>query len=127
MWNNQGKEGTLADDDIRWPADPFLFQKLLQGQIFHGAQLADGEVGGVGSVVGKGFVGGVQDLGPFRAEIASEGILQLLRCNILGNCKPYLIEVADGNQPARVDSAGFIKIDRQGGRRRTQNRGGETG
>jgi hypothetical protein len=53
--------------------------------------------------------------------------LQLLRCNILGKRKPNLVEVADGNQPARDDSPGFIKIDRQGGRRATRNAAGETG
>jgi hypothetical protein len=108
-------------------ADPFLFQKLLQGQIFYWAQVAHGEVGVVGSVVGKGFLGGVQDFGPFRAEIASEGSLQLLRCNILWNCKPDPVEVADGNQSARGDSPAFIKIDRQGRRRTTHNAGSETG
>jgi hypothetical protein len=51
--------------------------------------------------------------------------LQLLRCNILGNCKPDLVEVANGNQPARDDSSGLIKIDRQGRRRTTV--GSETG
>jgi len=53
--------------------------------------------------------------------------LQLLRCNILGNCKPDLVEVANRNQPARDDSPAFIKIDRQGTRRSTHNAGSETG
>jgi len=87
-------------------------QKLLQGQIFHRVQVAHGEVGVVGSVVGKRLLGGVQDFGPSCAEIASENIFQFFRCNILGNCKPDLVEVANGNQPARVDSPGFIEIDR---------------
>ena len=117
----------LTYDNIRRLADPFLFQKLLQGQIFYRAQIAHGEVGVVGSVVGKRFVGDVQDFGPFCAEIASESILQLLRCNILGNCKPDLVEVANGNQPARCDSPGFIKIYRQGSGRTTHNAGSETG
>jgi hypothetical protein len=43
----------LAYDNIRRLADPFLFQKLLQGQIFYRAQVAHGEIGVVGSVVGK--------------------------------------------------------------------------
>jgi hypothetical protein len=116
-----------ADDDVRRPADRFRFQKLLQGQIVHRVQVPNGEIGIVGSAVRKGFVGGVQNLGPFCAEIASESILQLLRCNILGNCKPDLVEVANGNQPARDDSPGFIKIDRQGRRRTTHNAGSETG
>jgi hypothetical protein len=110
----------LACDDIRRPADPFLFQELLQGQVFYRAQVAHGEVGVVGSVVSKRSVGGVQDFGPFCAEIASESILQILRRDILGNCKPDLVEVTDGNQPARDDSPGFIKIDRQGGCRTTR-------
>jgi hypothetical protein len=107
-------------------ADSFLFQKLLQGQIFYRAQVAHGKVDVVGSVVGERSLGGVQDFGPFCAEIASESILQLLRCNIFGNCKPDLVEVANGNQPARDDSPGFIKIDRQGRRRATHNAGSET-
>jgi hypothetical protein len=102
-------------------------QKLLQGQIFYRAQVANGEVGAVGRVVGKGFLGGVQDFGPLCAEIAPESILQLLCCKILRNSKPDLFEVADGNQPARDDSACFIKIDRQGRRRTTHNAGSETG
>ena len=121
------KREASAYDDIRRLADPFLFQKLLQGQIFHSAQVAHGEVGVVGSIVSKRFVGDVQDFGPFCAEIASESTLQLLRCNILGNCKPNLVEVANGNQPARVDSPAFIKIDGQDGGRVTRNAGGETG
>jgi len=126
MWYAQMREA-LAYDNIRRLADPFLFQKLLQGQIFYRAQVAHGEVGVVGSVVGKRFVGDVQDFGPFCAEIASESILQLLRGNILGNCKPDLVEVANGNQPARDDSPGFIKIYRQGRGRTTHNTGSETG
>jgi hypothetical protein len=53
--------------------------------------------------------------------------LQLLRCNLLGNWKPDLVEVANGNQSAWDDSPGFIKIDRQGARRTTHNAGSETG
>jgi hypothetical protein len=90
-------------------------------------QVAYGEVGVVGSVVSKRFVGGIEDFGPFCAKIASESIFQLLRCNILGNCKPGLVEVANGNQPARGDSAGFIKIDRQDRRHTTHKTGSETG
>jgi hypothetical protein len=90
-------------------------------------QVAHSEVGAVVSIVGKRFLRGVQNFGPFRAEIASEGVLQFLGCNILGNCKPDLVEIAGCNQPARVDSPGFIKIDRQGGRRTTRNAGGKTG
>lgn len=115
----------LAYDNIRRLTDPFLFQKLLQGQIFYLAQVAYGEVGVVGSVVGKRFLGGVQDFGPFCAEIASESILQFPRCSILGNCKPDLVEVANGNQPAWDESPGFIKIDRKG--RRGNTAGSETG
>lgn len=125
--HNTKREEALAYDNIRWLADPFLFHKLLQSQIFNRAQVAHGEVGVVGSVVGKRFLGGVQDFGPFCAEIASESILQLLCCNILGNCKPDLVEVANGNQPARDDSPGFIKIYRQGRRSTTHNEGSETG
>jgi len=66
-------------------ADTVLFQQPLQGQIFYRAQVAHGEVGVIGSVVGKRFLGDVQDFGPFRAEIASEGVLQLLGSNILRN------------------------------------------
>ena len=123
---SRGRREALAYDNIRRPADPFLFQKLLQGQRFYRAQVAHGEVGVVGSVVGKRFLGGVQDFGPFCAEIASESSLQLLRCNILGNCKPNLVEVANGNQPARGDSPGFIEIYRQGRGCTTHNAGGET-
>jgi hypothetical protein len=86
-------------------------QKLLQGQIFHRVQVAHGEVGVVGGVVGKRFLGGVEDFGPFSAELVSESSLQLLLGNIIGNFKPDLVEVANGNQPARVDSPGFIEID----------------
>ena len=53
--------------------------------------------------------------------------MQLLCCNILWNCKPDLLEVANGNQPARGDSPGFIKVDRQGRRRTTLDAGRETG
>jgi hypothetical protein len=90
-------------------------------------QVAHGEVGAVISVVGKRFLRGVQNFGPFRAEIASESLLQLLGCDILGNSKPDLVEVAGCNQPARIDSPGFVKIDRQGGRRTTRNAGSKTG
>ncbi|MBW2217791.1 MAG: hypothetical protein JRF34_11475 [Deltaproteobacteria bacterium] len=117
----------LANDNIRRLADPFLFKKLLQGQILYRAQVAYGEVGVVGSVVGKRFLGDVQDFGPFCAEITLESILQFLRCNIFGNCKPNLVEVANGNQPARDDSPGFIKIDRQGRHCTPHNAGSETG
>jgi hypothetical protein len=90
-------------------------------------QVAHSEVGAVVSVVGKRFLRGIQNFVPFGAEIASESVLQFLGCNILGNSEPDLIEVANGNQPARVDSPGFIKIDRQGGRRTTRNAGSKTG
>jgi hypothetical protein len=53
--------------------------------------------------------------------------LQLLIGNILGNCSPDLVEIANGNQPARNDSPGFIKIDRQPRRHTTHNAGSETG
>jgi hypothetical protein len=86
-----------------------------------------GEVGFAGGVVGRRFVGEVQDFGPFYAEIALESILQLLRCNIPGNCEPDLVEVANGNQSARDDSPGFIEIYRQGRGRTTQNAGSEAG
>jgi len=49
----------LAYDNIWRLADPFLFQNLLQGQIFYKAQVAHGEVGVVGNVVGKRFLGSV--------------------------------------------------------------------
>jgi hypothetical protein len=67
---------TIAYDYVRRLADPLLFQKLLQGQIVYRAQIAHGEVGVVGSVVRKRFLGGVQDFGPACAEIASEGMVQ---------------------------------------------------
>lgn len=121
------RKDALAYDNIRRPAAPFLFRKLLQGQIFYGAQVAYGEVGVVGSVVGKRFLGDLQNFGPFCAEIALESNLQLLRCTILGYCKPDLVEVANGNQPARADSPSFIKIDRQGRGRATHNAGNEAG
>jgi hypothetical protein len=117
----------LAYYNIWRLAHPFLFQKLLQGQIFCRAQVAHGEVGVVGSVIGKRLLGHVQDFAPLCAEMASESILQFPRCNILGNRKPNLVEVANGNQPARDDSPGFIKIDRRGRRRTTRNAGRETG
>jgi hypothetical protein len=114
-------------DNIGRLADSILFQELLQGQIFDRPQVAYGEVSGVGSIVGKGFVGDIQDFGPIRAEIASESILQLSLCTILGYCKPDLVEVADGNQPTRGDSPGFIKIDWQGRRGTTRTTAIETG
>ena len=120
-----GKE--LAYDNIRRPADPCLFQKLLQGQIFNGTQIAHGEVGVVGSVVRKGFLCDVQDFSPSCAKIASEIILQFLCRNIIGNCKPDLVEVANGNQAAWDYSPGFIKIDRQGRRFPVHNVGREIG
>ena len=49
----------LAYDNIRQLADPWLFQKLLQGQTFYRAQVANREVGVVESVVGKRFLGDV--------------------------------------------------------------------
>jgi hypothetical protein len=116
----------LACDKIRL-VDPFLFENLLQGQIFHRAQVPHGEEGIVGSVVRERFLGGIQDFGPFCAEIASESVLKLLRCNILGNCKPDFVEGAGSNQPARADSPGFIKIDRQVRLRTTHKAGSETG
>jgi hypothetical protein len=121
------KSKALTYDNIGRLADPFLFQELLQGQIFYRPQVAHGEVGVVGGVVSKGFIGDVQDFGPFRAEIVSESILQLSLCTILGNCKPDLVEVANGSQPAGNDSPGFIKIDRQGRRRTTRTAASETG
>jgi hypothetical protein len=53
------QQKALPYENIRRLADPFLFQKLLQGQIFHRAQVAHGELGFVGSVVGQRFLGGV--------------------------------------------------------------------
>jgi hypothetical protein len=105
----------LACDNIERPGDPSLLEKLLQGQVFCRAQAAHGEVSVVCSIVGKRFVGGGQDFVPFRAEILSESILQLFLCNILGYCEPDLVEVADGNHPARGDSPYFIKIDWEDG------------
>lgn len=125
----RARRDALAYKNIRRLADPFLFQELVQGQIFYRVQGAHGEVGVVGSIIGKRFVGDVQDFGPFCAKIASESILQLFRSNILGNCEPDLVEVANGNQPARDDSPGFIEIYRQGRGRTTHNAGtgGQTG
>lgn len=60
-------------------------------------------------------------------KIASEGILQPLISDILGNCKPDLVEIANGNQPARDDSPSFIKIDRQARRYTARDAGGEIG
>lgn len=74
----------------------------------------DSKIGTIGSVVGKGLFGDVQDFGPFCPEIASEGISHVIRFPILGNCKPNLVKVANGNESARDDSPGFIEIDRAG-------------
>ena len=68
-----------ADDNIRRPAAPFFFQDLLQGQILDRVQVVHGKVGVVGSVIGKGLVNGIQDVGPFITKITSEGILQPIR------------------------------------------------
>jgi hypothetical protein len=84
--SQRAKRKILACDNIRRLVDSFLFENLLHGQIFPRAQVPHGEVGIVGSVVRERFLGGVQDFGPFCAEIASESVLKLLRCNILGNC-----------------------------------------
>ncbi|MBW2284607.1 MAG: hypothetical protein JRF65_08425, partial [Deltaproteobacteria bacterium] len=106
---------------------PVLFKKLVQDPICYRAQVAHGEVGVIGGIVGERYIGGVKDFGPFRAETGSEGILQLLLRNTLGTCKPNPVEAADGNHPARDDSPGFIKIDRQAGRRTICNACCETG
>ncbi|MBN1831015.1 MAG: hypothetical protein JW896_02800 [Deltaproteobacteria bacterium] len=53
--------------------------------------------------------------------------MQLLISNILGNCNPDLVEIANGNQPAREDSAGFIEKDRQVRHHTTHNTGSEIG
>ena len=75
-------------------------------------QVAHSEVSVVESVVSKRFLGYVYDFGPLCVEIVSESILQLLICNIFGNCDPDLIKVANGNQAPWNNSSGFIKIDR---------------
>ena len=74
----------------------------------------DSKIGTIGSVVGKGLFGSVQDFGPFCPEITLESILQILRCPILWNRKPNLVKVANGNKSARDGSPGFIEIDRAG-------------
>ncbi len=71
----RARRDALAYNNIRRLADPFLFKELVQGQISYRVQAAHGEVGVVGSTVGKRFVGDVQDFGPFCAKIASESIL----------------------------------------------------
>ncbi len=106
-----------AYDNIRRPAGPALFGKLLQSQIFNSVQVAHGEVSVVGNVVGKGLIGGIQDFRPLCAETASKSVPQLFRCSIIGNFEPDLVQVADRNQPARADSPGFIEVDRHGARR----------
>lgn len=55
----------LAYDYIRRLSAPFLFEKLIQGQIYNRAQVGYGEVGIIGSVVGERLLGNVQDFGPF--------------------------------------------------------------
>jgi hypothetical protein len=90
-------------------------------------QIAYSKVGVVERVVGERILGGVQDFGPLCIKIASEGILQFLISNVLGDCNPDPVEIANGNQPARDDSPGFIKIDRQAGRYTAHNAGSEIG
>ena len=77
--NNRNDWEGLAYDNIRRLGDPCLFQKLLQGQVFKGAQVAYSKVGIVEGVVGKRSVGDVQDLGPFCIEIALESVLEFPR------------------------------------------------
>jgi len=46
----------LAYDNIRWAADSFLIQKLIQGEIFYRTQVTHSEVGIVEGVVSKRFL-----------------------------------------------------------------------
>ena len=80
--------------------------------VFEVAQVADGEVYVINGIVGKGLISDIQYCGPFRSETVLEGIVQVLLGDILGVYGQNLVEVTDGNHPARSSSPGFIKINR---------------
>jgi hypothetical protein len=48
-----------ANDNVRWPPDPLLFQNLFQGQVFYRAQVAHCEIGIVAGIVGERFISSV--------------------------------------------------------------------
>lgn len=46
-------------NNVRWLADPFLFQHPFQGEVFYRVQVAHCEVGVVAGIVGERFISSV--------------------------------------------------------------------